>query len=272
MQQVYAPANAAEAHMLQHLLEQRGIQAHIHGEALLGGVSELPAGGLLQLLVADEHYDEARQFILKWEKANAPARGDAAKVPRMPLAVSLIIFALGLFAGWGLKLASENNLVPIDASVVRFDWNDDGAPDYSYYSRIGATYAYKSEEDANHDGQVDRIVFYDPAGAAERGESDDNFDGFFESRWLYRYGIPSRQEFDTDKNGAADIIAYHRHGVFDREEIFDPATGQVARVNYYDNHLMYQSEIDVNRDGFLETLRTFDRYGEITTTETRAPR
>lgn len=60
MRQVYAPADAAEAHMLVHLLEQNGIQALIHGEALQGAVGELPAAGLLQLLVPDEEHDAAR--------------------------------------------------------------------------------------------------------------------------------------------------------------------------------------------------------------------
>jgi hypothetical protein len=57
MKQVYAPANTAEAHMLAHLLEQAGVRAHVHGEALQGAVGESPAANLLQLLVADEDYD-----------------------------------------------------------------------------------------------------------------------------------------------------------------------------------------------------------------------
>jgi hypothetical protein len=45
--------------------------------------------------------------------------------------------------------------------------------------------------------------------------------------------------------------------------------GTMARINHYDDGRLQRSEIDLDRDGFLETVRTFDRYGEVVSSETR---
>lgn len=75
MRILYEASNAIEAHLLKDLLDQEGVPAVIHGEFLQGAMGELPAAGLIRLMVADEHYAAGRALIERWEAA-APADQD----------------------------------------------------------------------------------------------------------------------------------------------------------------------------------------------------
>jgi len=269
MKQVYAPANSAEAHMLVHLLVQSGIEAHIHGEALQGGVGELPAASLLQILVPDEHYDEARRLLLEWERASSAApTGPRTKAP-LPLIAGLVVLTVGFFGGWMLKTAALSNAIPIDIAEDRVDQNGDGVDDLVYFYRVGARFAHKAEGDRNFDGRNDFTDRFDGEGIILTREADDNFDGFFETRARYRAGNATVTEVDTNKNGVADIKWLYIDGVLRREELHDNGTGVLARVNYYAGLRLTRSEIDLDRDGFLETVRSFDPFGEVVDAETR---
>ncbi len=271
MRQVYAPANLAKAHMLAHLLKQNSIPAHIHGEALQGGVGELPASGLLQLLVADEEHQRARALILGWERANVPASNEPPAKPRVPIWMGLIVFALGVGGGWVLKTAAQNNVIPLDAAEVGLDQNGDGGDDLVYFYRVGAPYPYKAEADTNFDGDVDVTDYYDAASIITRRDTDANFDHFVESRTTYSAGNAVRTDIDSNRNGVIDTQIFYRNGVISREEIQDNRTGRIARVNYYANLRLDRSESDLDGDGFLETVRTYNELGEVTATETRQP-
>ena len=61
MKRVFQAANAIEAHMILHLLQQSGIPGHVEGEYLQGGIGELPAAGLVNVVVADEQAERAHQ-------------------------------------------------------------------------------------------------------------------------------------------------------------------------------------------------------------------
>lgn len=74
---VYEPENLIEAHLLKGLLAQAGITAHIRGEHLTGAMGELPALGLLALMVADEDADAARALIADWQGATPESDGGA---------------------------------------------------------------------------------------------------------------------------------------------------------------------------------------------------
>lgn len=75
MQRIYEPQDLLEAQMLLGMLASEGVEAHLLGDALLGAVGELPAAGLLSLLVADEHAQNARQLIAAYNAAQ-PLPGD----------------------------------------------------------------------------------------------------------------------------------------------------------------------------------------------------
>lgn len=67
MVRVYEADTSIDAHLLRGLLEQRGIPVHIVGEALEGGVGELPAGGLVAVLVPDDCWEAALEVVDAFE-------------------------------------------------------------------------------------------------------------------------------------------------------------------------------------------------------------
>ena len=71
MKRVYQAANSVEAHMIVHLLEQAGVEAHVQGEHLQSGAGELPLG-LVAVAVPDEDADKARAIINEWEARSTP--------------------------------------------------------------------------------------------------------------------------------------------------------------------------------------------------------
>ncbi|MCQ9374083.1 DUF2007 domain-containing protein [Methyloversatilis sp. XJ19-13] len=81
MKTLYEAASLVEAHLLKDLLAQEGVPAVIHGEFLQGGMGELPAAGLIRLMVDDHHYGAGRAVIERWE---ASPVSDIPDVPRPP--------------------------------------------------------------------------------------------------------------------------------------------------------------------------------------------
>ena len=63
MQVVYEAANLIDAHLVRHALEDAGIPAFVRGEALLGGVGELPACGLVAVCVPDAAWPQADALV-----------------------------------------------------------------------------------------------------------------------------------------------------------------------------------------------------------------
>ncbi|BCX88172.1 hypothetical protein MIN45_P0540 [Methylomarinovum tepidoasis] len=63
MQPVYEAGDILEAHIVKGFLEQWGIEVHISGYYLQGGIGELPVSGLVRLWVADEAVARARQAL-----------------------------------------------------------------------------------------------------------------------------------------------------------------------------------------------------------------
>jgi hypothetical protein len=68
MKRVYQAANHIQAHMVMHVLQQAGINAHVQGEYLQSGAGELPVGNLVGVVVDDEDVEIAREVISDWEK------------------------------------------------------------------------------------------------------------------------------------------------------------------------------------------------------------
>ncbi len=271
MKQVYSPGNAAEAHMLAHLLQQSGIQAHIHGEALQGAAGELPAGNLIQLLVADEDYERARALLLKWEAQSG--QGEPSSIPgrRFRIVGALVFLTIGIMSGWGLKVGQDRTHFTFGDARVSQDQNGDGRDDATWFSHSGSEIAHKAEFDTNFDGLVDLIWRYDEVGIPTGQEWDSDFDGVFENKSRFRDGNVVLTETDTDGDAVSDAQSVFEFGVLKRNEITDPMYGYVVRIDHYDTHRLVRSEIDLDRNGFRETVRTFDRYGEIVETEARRP-
>lgn len=63
MRTVYEAAGIIDAHLIRHALEAAGIPVYIKGEALLGGMGELPMFGLVQVCVPNVAWREARVVV-----------------------------------------------------------------------------------------------------------------------------------------------------------------------------------------------------------------
>ena len=75
MRRIYEPRDLLEAEMLSGMLIAEGIEAFLAGSHLIGAMGELPALGLLGLLVDDAQAERARQLIAAYNGA-VPLSGD----------------------------------------------------------------------------------------------------------------------------------------------------------------------------------------------------
>ncbi len=75
MKRVYEPQDLMEGELLKAMLASEGIQAHLVGAHLAGAVGELPACGLLGMLVEDADAERARRLIAEYNGAQ-PLPGD----------------------------------------------------------------------------------------------------------------------------------------------------------------------------------------------------
>ncbi|MDQ7985623.1 DUF2007 domain-containing protein [Pseudomonas sp. G34] len=75
MKRVYEPQDLMEGELLKAMLASEGIQAHLVGAHLAGAVGELPACGLLGMLVEDADAERARWLIGEYNGAQ-PLPGD----------------------------------------------------------------------------------------------------------------------------------------------------------------------------------------------------
>lgn len=75
MQRIYEPQDVMEGELLQGMLASEGISAHLTGCHLVGAMGELPACGLLALMVDDVDVGRARQLIDAYNAAQ-PLPGD----------------------------------------------------------------------------------------------------------------------------------------------------------------------------------------------------
>ncbi|MFD0739945.1 DUF2007 domain-containing protein [Lysobacter koreensis] len=63
MKVVYEAANLIDAHLVRHALEETGVPVFLRGEALLGGMGELPLFGLVAVCVPESAWPEARALV-----------------------------------------------------------------------------------------------------------------------------------------------------------------------------------------------------------------
>ncbi|VXC79217.1 conserved hypothetical protein [Pseudomonas sp. 8Z] len=75
MRRIYEPENLLEGQLLVDMLASEGVAAHLHGQHLAGAVGELPACGLLGLMVGDADAERARMLIAEYNAAQ-PLPGD----------------------------------------------------------------------------------------------------------------------------------------------------------------------------------------------------
>jgi hypothetical protein len=101
----------------------------------------------------------------------------------------------------------------------------------------------------------------------EKIESDENFDGVFESVTKYKLGNAETSEMDTDNDGIKDLRTVYRFGIVERVEYLSPYTLKPLRVEYYKLGKLYKAELDNDKDGVLDTRQLYDSLVQITSTE-----
>ncbi len=65
MKVVYEAGNVIDAHLVRHALEHAGIPAFVRGEALLGGMGELPMCGLVAVCVPASCWPDACELLAR---------------------------------------------------------------------------------------------------------------------------------------------------------------------------------------------------------------
>ena len=58
--------DAIEANLIKNLLADESIQATVLGEYLQGAIGELPASGLIRVVVADYQLEQAQQILANY--------------------------------------------------------------------------------------------------------------------------------------------------------------------------------------------------------------
>lgn len=259
MQQLYQASSAVEGHMLAHLLQQQGIEATVLGEHLQGAIGELPAAGLIRLMVTEEDHARAREIIDRWE---ATAVVDPVQRPAPSSSRHVVWGLVGLLIGVALCLA----WLRAPTREMEMDRNKDGIVDERWtYSPAGTP--LEGAFDRNFDGRMDVRIFYDAEGMGVRSESDDDFDGTFESRHQLRFGDTVRSEVDTDGDKLVDLVVGYRNGVMETTSYLQPLTGQPTRIEHMRLSRLDHVDRDTDLDGTLDARDHYNALGQVTRTE-----
>lgn len=259
MKTLYQASNGVEAHMILHMLKQEGITGRVDGEYLQGGIGELPAVGLVRVMVPEQDYAAAKSIVDKWDaaqpvEATAPAPAKASNRSG--------VFAVGLILGILCTYAFYRTPVSVDG----IDHNHDGRLDETWtYAPSGLP--IKSEVDRNRDGRNDYVSHFGRNGTIESSTSDDNFDGIFESRTLYRFGNPEVTEMDTDGDGYRDFRTHFVNGVLASAEYIHPATGLSQKTEYFKLGKLIYAETDTDKDGKMDRRTHYNKLGEAVSME-----
>jgi hypothetical protein len=261
MRTLYEASNAVEAHMLVDLLKQEGLTAEIHGEYLQGGVGHLPANGLVRLVIDESEYAEARAVVERWDSAQpAEAKQQLSQPPRSRSAI------YGLIVGLVIGVGGSYGYFHKPTSFSGFDHNGDGVYDEKWINGPSGL-LLRYEMDRNLDGKVDFIGRFDSRGVMASAESDDNFDGVFETRIRYRNSNAETAEVDTDGDGYPDLSMHYLNGVLFATYYMNPSTGLPLRYELFHLGKLTTAEVDTDKDGSLDTRYTYGTLGEVTATE-----
>jgi hypothetical protein len=265
MKTIYEAANAIEAHMLQDLLKQDGIAAHIHGEYLQGGMGELPAAGLVRLAVDEADVDRARALLTSWEQAQ-PAEFSAITPKASARHGRISAGLIGLVFGAALAAAYFKAPARFDG----FDHNQDGVLDEKWTDSLSGQ-PLKYEADRNLDGKADLVSWFDVHGVLTTTEADDDFNGSFESRSSYKNNQLVSADTDTDGDSFPDLRQRYQHGVLTHSEIIHRHTGLPLRIEAYRLGQLQSAEIDSNNDGVLDQRLIYSATGQVSGTEMIRP-
>jgi hypothetical protein len=256
---VFEPSNALEGYMLEDLLKQRGIAAHVEGAQLQGGVGELPVSGFVRIVVEDADHAAARAVIEEWESANV-----STPIP-VPTDRTTKMFVAGL-VGLAIGIAGTYAFLTAPTNLETADNNQDGKFDeYLSYSPLGVL--LKSEIDRNFDGKIDLVSRFDRMFRVESVDADDDFNGSFETHWYYSANQVYLGEVDTDGDSSIDLKSHFKSGVPVSTEYFVRGAAQPDRIEYFALGKIKSAEVDTDRDGRLDKRYRYSDLAEVIGTE-----
>ena len=99
MKLVYRAKDITEAHIISGLLKSKGVQAHVGGHYLQGGVGDLAAMDFATISVADDDTDAAVSIIAEYDTFTGAGRKEGNNkslftVPLIVLVLSVIMMLL----------------------------------------------------------------------------------------------------------------------------------------------------------------------------------
>ena len=96
MEIIYKARDITEAHIVSGLLNANGIEAHVSGYYLQGGIGELATFDFANVQVADEDVTEAKMIVAEYEgHQNFTTNNNSAwKSRRLPGSIILILVFL----------------------------------------------------------------------------------------------------------------------------------------------------------------------------------
>jgi hypothetical protein len=97
MKLVYRASDINEANIVSGMLRANGIDAHVGGYYLQGGVGDLAAFNFANVHVPDEDVDLARSIIAEYENAAENSNGALSHISHSKFVISVILFALLVF-------------------------------------------------------------------------------------------------------------------------------------------------------------------------------
>ncbi|MCB1566155.1 MAG: DUF2007 domain-containing protein [Xanthomonadales bacterium] len=268
MKPVYQADHFTNAHIVKELLENEGIPAHVSGEFLQGGIGDLPAVGMVQVMVEDENFEQARALVLDWESARPEldddeqeAEGSESATTPLPARRGWFVPALfGLLTG----IAATSFYYHTPTTYDGIDYNNDGELDERW------TYVHglitRSEFDRNHDGKPDVISIFDRHGMIESSTTDGDFDGTFDSETRFSEGLPIWSKTDTTGDGFKDVLIYFTHGEAVKTVYIDPHSKLPVKVDFAQGLRIPYAELDTDGDGKLDTVNEYNEIGVVIST------
>ncbi len=275
---IYQAANLSDAHLVRQLLALERIDAYIAGEYLQGALGEIPANTPIEVRVAPEDAARARQIVEDWRDApieaseldgesedeSKPARVASRDAGMRVFSAIAWLFG-GALIGAGLVWAAYNG--PRDETGI--DYDGDGVQEDVFVYRGGSL--QRVETDRNRDRKPDQKYYFDLRGSVEWSESDDDFDGAFETQTEHLNGQPALTKIDRDRDGRPEHRIEYLRGVPYREEWLDAGANVTKRIEYRAG-VPFAGEFDRDGDGRLDLERRYDARGEILASDERSAR
>lgn len=263
MKKLYEASSALEAHMIVEMLRQQNIIGTVEGQYLTGAMGELPASGLVRIMVEEEDFPRAEEILQAWDNSQ-PTDSVASPVTTQKawggfgfgLALGFIMTAGLAYVYYGAPLIQQTT-----------DRNQDGKIDETtYYSFQGMP--LRTEMDRNFDGKNDAATVYvnkaNALGSIESLESDDDFDGTNETNCIFEHNYIEHCATDTDGDGFADLKIHFKNSVLHRNEFIDRQSGWPIRIEYFKMGKLRHVELDTNNDGKLDVRIHYDARVEAT--------